>query len=246
MPAVSLPRTASWRRVHAEVDGAVDAQVDWAGVGLTFFRDFPNLALRLDGLTVVGLDPFAGDTLLSMERFRFVLDAGCLIPGWKGTGPFLVRSVQLGGPAVRLMVLPDGTSNWDIARARDDSPGPVEHPSRGMGVELRDLGITNGGLRLENAQTGLYASLEGLRLELAGDFSRERFVVRTRIRADRTTVRFAGMPYLEGAALDFVADLEADLANRASRSRTTSSASTSCCFGSRGARHASTTSWPST
>ncbi len=68
-------------RVHAEVDGAVDAQVDWAGVGLTFFRDFPNLALRLDGLTVVGLDPFAGDTLLSMERFRFVLDAGSLIPG---------------------------------------------------------------------------------------------------------------------------------------------------------------------
>ena len=201
-------------RVHAEVDGAVDAQVDWAGVGLTFFRDFPNLALRLDGLTVVGLDPFAGDTLLSMERFRFVLDAGSLILGWKGTGPFLVRSVQLGGPAVRLKVLPDGTSNWDIARARDDSPGSVEHPSRSMGVELRDLGITNGGLRLENAQTGLYASLEGLRLELAGDFSRERFVVRTRTRADRTTVRFAGMPYLEGAALDFVADLEADLANR--------------------------------
>ncbi|HSW28521.1 MAG TPA: AsmA-like C-terminal region-containing protein [Longimicrobiales bacterium] len=201
-------------RVHTEVERAVDAQVDWSGVGLTFFRNFPNLALRLDHLTVVGSEPFAGDTLVSMKGFRLVLDAGSLIRGLRGTGPFLVRSVRLEEPVVHLRVLPDGASNWDIVRGGSTKAGSAEPSSRSLSVEFRSLGIRGGSLLLENAQTGLYTSMEGLQMDLGGDFSQERFVVRTRTRSDATTLRFAGMPYLEGVALDLVADLDADMTRR--------------------------------
>ena len=212
LPLLFRDRIAVW--AHAEAERAVDARVDWSGVGLTFFKNFPNLTLRLDHLTVVGNDPFAGDTLLSTRAFRLELAVRSLIPGLRGTGPILVRSIQLDQPAVHLRVLDDGTANWDIAGRDAATPGPAEPSSGDLEVELRSLEITDGSMVLEDAQIGLYASLVGLQHALSGDFSKERFAVRTRTHADTATLRFAGVPYLEGAALDLEADLDADMASR--------------------------------
>ncbi len=49
---------------------SVNARVDWRDVGLTFFRNFPNLTLRLDDLTVANEGRFTGDTLAQV-RHRF-------------------------------------------------------------------------------------------------------------------------------------------------------------------------------
>ena len=94
-------------RVRAGIERRVEAQVDWSSVGVSFFRDFPNLTLRLEGLTVVGVNAFVGDTLVQMDGFRLELDAGSLLGGIRGTRPFLVRSVRLDRPDARLRVLED-------------------------------------------------------------------------------------------------------------------------------------------
>jgi hypothetical protein len=47
-------------RVKVAVNQSLDARVEWHDVGLTFFRDFPNLTLGLNGLTVVGTRGFSG------------------------------------------------------------------------------------------------------------------------------------------------------------------------------------------
>ena len=201
-------------QLHTKVERALDAEVEWSGVGLTFFRDFPNLTLKLDHLTAVGHAPFAGDTLLSMNGFRLVFDAGSLIGGLRGTRPFLIRSVRLEEPSLHLKVLTDGASNWDIMRGDTEAARPAEPSSRSMRVELQSLAVRGGTLLLQNEETGLYASLAGLRLDLSGDFSKERLVAQTRTQAEAATLQFAGMPYLEEVALDFVADLDADMAGR--------------------------------
>jgi len=206
-------------RAHAAVDGAVDARVDWGGVGLTFFRDFPNLTVRLDDLSVVGLDPFEGDTLVSMKRFALVLDVGSVIGAWRRGTPILVRSIRLDGPSLGLHVLEDGTASWDITKARSTAQ-PAEGtaraegaaPARAMSVALSGLEITDGRVLLDDRQTHLYATLDGLRHELSGDLARDRVVVRTRTHADAATVRFAGIPYLDGVAVDFTAAVDADMA----------------------------------
>ncbi|HSG08951.1 MAG TPA: AsmA-like C-terminal region-containing protein [Longimicrobiales bacterium] len=201
-------------RAHAEIERALDAQVAWSGVSLTFFRDFPNLTMALDDLTVVGNGDFAGDTLVSMKGFRLVLDVGTVVRALRGTGPVLVRSVQLDAPSLRLSVLDGGSASWDIARPGTAENEPPAPSGRGVTIELQSLAVTDGRLLLEDPRTGLYVSMAGLQHSLSGDFSQDRFVVRTLTRADATTVRFAGLPYLEGVALDFRADLDADMVGR--------------------------------
>ena len=195
-------------RVKAAVNDAVNARVEWKDAGITFFHDFPNLTLRLDDLGVTGVGRFQGDTLLAIPRFRLVLGLGSVVESLRGSGPLVVRSVELDRPLARLLVLPDGTANWDILRPSQNAPRAAGRP---LDLRLRGLELRGGRLSLENRQTGLIASLAGLSESLRGDFRQTRFTLRTQTTADTTSLRFAGVPYLNRVRLDLGADLDVDL-----------------------------------
>ena len=86
----------------------MNARVDRSGIGLTFWRNFPNLTLGLQDLTVVGIDRFAGDTLAAVGSFRLVLDAGGVVRSLLSGSPIVVRSIRLDEPRLSL----DGPSQW--------------------------------------------------------------------------------------------------------------------------------------
>lgn len=108
-------------------------------MGLTFFRDFPNLTLDLRDLTVVGVDRFEGDTIAAVDSLRFALDVGSVIQSLRGRGPVLVRSIHLDEPALHHRLLDDGTASWDIAvhPHHSDLIGIIRHETerpRGFGA----------------------------------------------------------------------------------------------------------------
>ena len=61
-------------RVKTEANRSLNAKVDWRDAGLSLFGNFPNLTLGLDGLTVVGVGKFEGDTLAAIRRLGVVID----------------------------------------------------------------------------------------------------------------------------------------------------------------------------
>jgi hypothetical protein len=198
-------------RVKMHVDGSVDAHVDWSSAGLTLLRSFPNLTLRLDDLVVTGVDGFAGDTLVEMQRFGLVLDAWSVVRSIRGDESIVIRSVALQRPVVKLVVLEDGTANWDIMRgeaAADDEA------SRGVSLKLRKLEVRDGTLLLDNREAGLTASLAGVQQSLSGDFAQSDITIETTAAADAVSLRFAGVPYLAGVKFAVDVAVDADLANR--------------------------------
>ena len=111
-------------RVKTEVNRTLHARVDWRDAGLGLFQNFPNLTLRLDDLTAVGVGKFEGDTLASVRQLRVVLDlATALRSALGGSAPIVVRAVELDRPRLSLVALEDGTANWDITR-KDTGGGP--------------------------------------------------------------------------------------------------------------------------
>jgi hypothetical protein len=67
------------QRLKVEANRSLDARVDWHDAGLTFFRKFPNLTLRLGDLTVAGKGRFEGDTLAMVRRYYRIAEcaSGC-------------------------------------------------------------------------------------------------------------------------------------------------------------------------
>ena len=201
------------QRVKAEVNTSVNARVDWRDVGLTFFRDFPNLTLTLDGLTAANVGRFEGDTLAAVRHLRVVLDLASVVGNVMGGKPIVVRAVELDQPRLRLIALEDGTANWDIMKKKPEAEQP-EQAARPVAISLRKFEIEDGAVTFDNRKARLQASLAGYDQSLSGDFSRDLVGIETRAEADTVSVTFAGVPYLNRVKLGLTADVQADLAKK--------------------------------
>jgi len=83
------------QRVKLEANKSLNAKVDWRALGLSFFRNFPNLTLTLDDLAAVGVEKFQGDTLAAVRHLRVVVDLASVLGNALGGKPIVVRGVEL-------------------------------------------------------------------------------------------------------------------------------------------------------
>jgi hypothetical protein len=196
-------------RVRSEVERSARVRVAWSDVALGFFRDFPHPRLTLSGLEVVGTERFEGDTLATVAEVHLALDGPSVLRALRGNGALVVRSVRIAEPDLRLRVLEDGASSWDVLPERREAEGTGA--GRNVAVSLQRFELTEGDILLDNAQSGLFLSMTGLSHTLQGDFSRAALVARMSTRAAAVTLRFAGAPYLSDVALGFDADFDVDM-----------------------------------
>jgi hypothetical protein len=196
----------------------LNARVDWRDAGLTFFRHFPNLTLRLDDLTVANQGRFQGDTLAAIRHLGVVLSLPSVVSYALSGKPIVVRGVELDQPRLSLIALDDGTANWSISRP---SPAASPQTSKAMSVSLRQFEIKDGAVSFDNRRAKLKATLKGYDQSLSGDFSQKQVNVKTKADADTVSVSFAGLPYLNRVRLGLDADVAADLANKVYTLKTT-------------------------
>ena len=212
LPLVFRDRIAA--RVKTEINQSVEAKVDWRDVGLGFFHDFPNLTLTLDDLTAVGVGRFQGDTLAAIGRFGVSLDLASVVRNaMGGSGPIVVRSIELDRPRLRLVKLEDGAANWDITKKTPEA-APETAAAKPVAVSLRRFTITDANVAVDNRQAGLSASVFGYDQTLSGDFQQDIVAIQTTAGSDSVSVTFAGIPYLNRVKLDLKADVQADLARK--------------------------------
>jgi AsmA-like C-terminal region/AsmA family len=213
LPFIFRDRIAE--RAKLEANRTLNARIDWRDVGLSFFRDFPNLTLRLDDFSAVGIGRFERDTLASIRHLQVALDLPSVVRNavGKGGGPIVVRSIELDQPRLSLIKLEDGTANWDITK--ESAPAERQPRSeRPIAISLQRFDIHDAAVAFNNRQAGLKAGLNGFTQTLTGDFSRDLVVLQSRAHADTLSLSFAGVPYLNRVRLDLTADVHADLAKK--------------------------------
>src|SRR5688572_5618680 len=210
LPMLFQDRIAA--RVKLQLNRTLAARIDWGDAGLSFFRNFPNLTLRLDDLTVANTGRFEGDTLAAIRHLGVVISVPSVLGNVVAGRPIVVRGVELDRPRLSLIALEDGTSNWDITR--DSVASRESREGKAMEVSLRRLEIKDADIALDNRRARLKATLKGYDQTLSGDFSRREVDVQTRLNADTANVVFAGIPYLNRVKLGLSADARADLAQK--------------------------------
>jgi len=187
--------------VKEKINEQVQAQVDWSRFGLSFFRGFPDLSINLHGVSVVGVDPFAGDTLAGLERFELRVNPFSALKK-----NVVVKSLIVDRPLLNALVLEDGRPNWDIASLADAAMVEEEQADGGgessLGVFLKRLTILDGRIYYLDEQGGVDASLEGFALELRGDFSMEQTEVQLSLAIEKINARMGGIRYMKDGQFD--------------------------------------------
>ena len=198
----------------------LQAKLDFEKLNISLLRHFPNASLELRGLTLVGVDRFEGDTIVSAKRISVVVNPLSLL----GESGFEVKKVLLHAPSVHGHKLADGAVNWEIMKPSDEPAEPVEietveapaAPSS-FRLAVRDFRISDAVIRYEDDSTRMLFSTAPLDLSLRGDLSAATSELDLRLLMQQLNFRSGVVSLLSDAEVELKAQIAADLEKRSFR-----------------------------
>lgn len=192
--------------VKTRINQEVHATVDWSRFSISLLRGFPDLSINLHQVSVVGMAPFEGDTLVGLKRFELRVNPFSALKK-----EIQVKSILLDHPLVNGIVLEDGSANWDITQADPDQVPEPESPE-GSGssksIALKKFSIREGRVYYNDRSSRTQASLEGFNLKLSGDLSQTQNQLDLNAEVARFNASQGGVRYLTDGnlGLDLIAE----------------------------------------
>jgi hypothetical protein len=188
----------------------LNARVNWSDVSLSLIRNFPNLRVSVEGLTVDNtVAPFDSVRLANIGSLDVVVDIKSLFGD-----EIVVKRFGLVDPVLDIRFAEDGSSNIDIAK--EDSTAVEQAPAEEGGafkMKLKEYFIKNGTFHYDDRTMPMIMKFEGLNHEGTGDFTQDLFKLVTTTHADKATFWFDGITYLNEVKTDLQADIDMDMKN---------------------------------
>jgi uncharacterized protein involved in outer membrane biogenesis len=193
--------------VRKEMNASLNAAVDFNDVDISFFRRFPRVSVRVEGLSIAGIDHFKGDTLISAKSVDAAVNLVSFFRDEK-----TIYAVDLYEPRILAKVDKEGRANWDIAKA-DSTASTDSSASGSFQLKLHHYAIHDGTIRYEDEPSGMQAALIGLDHEGSGDLGDELYTLSTRTRAQKINFTYGGIPYLSQVEAEIDSDFDIDTKN---------------------------------
>ncbi len=193
--------------IKAAANEQLTAVLAFDDVSVSLIRDFPNLNVRIDQLSLTGTGVFDGVQLLSAERIGVTIDLMSILGD-----TIALRDILIESPSIDVRVLADGTANYDIMKPAADSEQAEEQgdSTASFAMNLRRYSISNGAVHYDDATFPMRLDIEGLNHSGAGDFTLDVFTLQTSTSASRIDVVYDGVKYLREAKADLTAGIEID------------------------------------
>lgn len=189
-----------------QINNMLNAKVDFDKVSLSFFRSFPDASVKLQNLSIVGVDAFETDTLLFSKDIELIINLKSL---FKDTG-YEIQKLQFNDSRVFTHVLADGSANWDIMKADSMDLEPDTVPMS-FNLKLKDFVINNADIIYQDDESNMTLTLKKLQHHTSGDLTADSSLLITKTSADMLSFSMDGMEYISQASAEFNADINANL-----------------------------------
>lgn len=191
--------------VKQEINKNVNAEVNFSSVSLSLFRSFPNFSLGIQDLTVRGEDVFQYDTLAQIPQFHATIDLLSVV----GSGPFKVVNITLREPKIKVVVLEDGSANYDIAAGSDEMPGekPTGAQSEEVVMIMQKVNIVDADIIYDDATIPVRVEARNLDHILKGDLTQTSTLLNTFTSSTDVIVIYDEVQYLAGAEAEIDANI---------------------------------------
>ena len=191
--------------VKYQLNENLNAEVDFGDIGFTLFKNFPNFTLTIEDLTVDGVEQFEGVRLVDIGTMECSIDLMSVISG----DEFEIRSFGLDDAKIHVIVLEDGTANYDIAKPSDEVE-EEEEPGE-FSMKLKSYWLTNTDIIYDDRSLNQLIDINNMNHEGSGDFTATTTSLRTHTDMEEMTYVYEGIPYLSSVKVNADCDLDLDL-----------------------------------
>jgi hypothetical protein len=198
------------RRALNRINQSVDAVVAYDKFTLSIFRSFPDFTASFHGLSVIGKEPFAGDTLVSFGKLSATVDIKSVLSG----GAVAVKSVMLSNGFVNIIYNEIGKPNWDIASVNTSSSEARitnEVKKQALELQLAYVGVEECRLRYADYAHELFLTTNHLNGHFSGETEGWKMNFDIVAQSDEITLEYDSTIYLNNAKMDIKTSLEANL-----------------------------------
>lgn len=195
--------------VKEQANTQVNAKINFnEDLSISLIKNFPNLSIGIQDISVVGLGDFSTDTLFSSKVFSLSLDVMSFISGEQ----MLIKKIKLVQPRIKALVLKDGRANWDIAKSDTTATEePVDTASAAFNLKLNSLEIEDAYIYYKDDAGNMFSELSNLSYTLSGDFSEQLFEMKNQLSIASMTVGMDGINYLNKVACKADATIDANM-----------------------------------
>ena len=193
-------------KIKEEANKNLNAKLDFGDFDLSLIRSFPDFKFTIKNLSIVGMNEFAGDTLIVSDEIMLNINLMSVING----SQYKINSIVLNNPSILAKVLKDGKANWDITKADSSAAAPTEE-SAPFKMTLKNFEIISGNIVYDDAEMGFKTILKNMNHQLSGDFTSDEFELKTLTDIEEFTMAYGGMNYLSKVKTSIKADLDANM-----------------------------------
>lgn len=196
--------------IKKEGNKMLNAEFDFGGLDISLIRNFPKASVTIEEFYLKGIGEFENDTLVAADEVTAAVNVMSLF----GDEGFDISKVLLDGVSLNAIVLPDGTVNWDVMKPTDEiEEEESDTTSSPFRIKLQELTVSDLNLVYDDRQSNMYASIEDMDVECAGDFGSTRTLLELDAAIEALTFRMDGVAFLNKAKIAAEMNVDADLEN---------------------------------
>ncbi|MFW6310310.1 MAG: AsmA family protein [Prolixibacteraceae bacterium] len=180
-------------KTKSTVNKNVNAEVEFADLNLSLFRNFPKISIVIKDLIVTGKGDFSQDTLLVAQAMSLKAGLFSILGDDKS-----IEEIELTNPRLNLLVNELENANWDIVKEEETAP----QEAGTFDLQLEEIIIRNAEviyddraaktlLRFENTDFDLEGEMYGTSAKLQADGNIERF-----------SLNYDGSDYISNVSLE--------------------------------------------
>lgn len=218
---ISLPylfRGQIFDLIQEEANKNLNAKVSIGDLDLSLFENFPDFTVTISNIQVDNKAPFVGTTLAKIGEIKASVDLMSVING----SSYGINTIGLSDVNAHVIVLPNGTANYDIALASEESAEEEEEianeeetaeteESSPFNVQIKEYYMRNVNVIYDDQQGDMYAETKNLSHEGKGDFTLDNFLFETKTTADAITYKMDGVAYLNEVNTEIDFDFQAEM-----------------------------------
>ena len=152
------------------------------------------MSISLHNLSVVGIDKFAKDTLVSFTSFDMSVNFASVVSG----NQIKVNAIILNDPKIYAKVLADSSVNWDIVKPSETEETTVDTTaSSPFKMSLKSFIINHANIIYEDQTSQILAGIKNLNFSMSGDLSTDITTLNLKSSIENLAVIMEGTTYVQ-------------------------------------------------
>ena len=188
--------------IKNQVNDKIHAEVNFADASISLFKNFPNVAIDVDDITIDGTEQWSSKQLFSAKSVSLKTDLKSIIKPTEGIN---IRGIIIENPVIDLVVNESGQANYDIIKESDNKNSTTD----AFG-EIDNYEVIDGQIIYADKQNHVYAKVKDLDHQGRGEFRNIQFDLMTSTSISELDFSSGGIKFLNSATVDADVALEID------------------------------------